>query len=245
MSNLNIICVLWQGKFRGRDYTVQDVSRLYRMACKWTKQPFDFTCLTNVSYLEFEPLMESARQVEKPADHIILSKLNFNLPGWWSKLELFRKNLLNGRSLYLDLDSIVCGNLDEVFDYPGSLVFASPIPLNGNKGSLSIHTGNSQHLTRDGLVVTRFQSSIIVWDANSFILDYDTIENGIKPYRGDQDFLGEYVKDAEILPQLWMDKLKHCMKTGPGPETKVILGHPKDLYRATLANPPEWMKGLI
>jgi len=37
-------------------------------------------------------------------------------PGWWSKLELFRPDLLNGPTLYLDLDTVVVGRIDVVFD---------------------------------------------------------------------------------------------------------------------------------
>lgn len=37
-----------------------------------------------------------------------------NAPIWWSKLELFRPNLFKGPVLYLDLDIVVCGSLDQI-----------------------------------------------------------------------------------------------------------------------------------
>lgn len=36
--------------------------------------------------------------------------------GWWSKLELFRPGLLEGPTLYLDLDTVVVGALDVAFE---------------------------------------------------------------------------------------------------------------------------------
>lgn len=42
-----------------------------------------------------------------------LIPLNHFWPGWWSKMELFRSGI-EGDFLYLDLDSTVVGNLDEL-----------------------------------------------------------------------------------------------------------------------------------
>jgi hypothetical protein len=33
-------------------------------------------------------------------------------PGWWSKLAYFKPGLFSGKTLHLDLDNVVCGNLD-------------------------------------------------------------------------------------------------------------------------------------
>ena len=42
-------------------------------------------------------------------------------PGWWSKIELFRLGLFSGkRVLYLDLDTVVVGPLDDFAGYRGS-----------------------------------------------------------------------------------------------------------------------------
>lgn len=35
-------------------------------------------------------------------------------PGWWSKIELFRPGLFDGPTLYIDLDSLITGRLDDL-----------------------------------------------------------------------------------------------------------------------------------
>src|SRR5688500_17803184 len=38
---------------------------------------------------------------------------------WWAKIRLFRPGLFTGRVLYLDLDSVITGLLDELVDIKG------------------------------------------------------------------------------------------------------------------------------
>jgi hypothetical protein len=40
-------------------------------------------------------------------------------PGWWAKLGLLRPDLFTGRVLYLDLDSVVVGDLSDLAAYSG------------------------------------------------------------------------------------------------------------------------------
>ena len=42
-----------------------------------------------------------------------------NWPKWWGKLELFRPDLLQGRILYIDLDTFIVDNIDDVAGYDG------------------------------------------------------------------------------------------------------------------------------
>jgi hypothetical protein len=46
-------------------------------------------------------------------------------PGWWSKLELFRPGLFDGPVLYLDLDSLIIGDLSALRSYDGPLAMLS------------------------------------------------------------------------------------------------------------------------
>jgi hypothetical protein len=47
--------------------------------------------------------------VEVPCNRIALKH---NWPGWWSKIELFRPGVINGPTLYLDLDSVVVNSME-------------------------------------------------------------------------------------------------------------------------------------
>ena len=44
-----------------------------------------------------------------------------DLRGWYNKLYLFKPGVLSGRCVFVDLDTIIVGNLDELFDYDGEL----------------------------------------------------------------------------------------------------------------------------
>jgi hypothetical protein len=46
-------------------------------------------------------------------------------PGWWAKLGLFRPGLFTGRILYLDLDSVVVGDLSDLAAYAGPFAMLS------------------------------------------------------------------------------------------------------------------------
>ncbi len=68
----------------------EDVQKIYS-ACvnAFGSDNFQFTCLTDI-----------------PIYNIKCVALIYNFPGWWSKLELFRPNLLKGPTLFMDLDTI-------------------------------------------------------------------------------------------------------------------------------------------
>jgi len=88
MKKLNIVCVCKTGG----QYSKVDVERLQRQVSDNMRSSYNFICLTDdlsvAGVCEIEPLLH-------------------NLPGWWSKLELFRPGLFDGPVLYLDLDSLV------------------------------------------------------------------------------------------------------------------------------------------
>jgi len=88
MKTLNIACVCKSGG----QYSKTDVERLQRMVSDNMKSTFNFICLTDdlsiAGVCDVEPLLH-------------------NLPGWWSKLELFRPGLFDGPVLYMDLDTLV------------------------------------------------------------------------------------------------------------------------------------------
>jgi hypothetical protein len=218
---LNVICVLWQGDFRGRDYSVKDVVRLHKQVTYWLKaRPYKFWVMTNAEDVPFPTL---------PFEH--------GLSGWWTKLELFREGLpfAGQRALYLDLDTIVCGGLDEVAFYDASLAFM------GN-GTSRVHEDREGHRLVPGL-----QSSVIAWDVGRHILDVEKIkrENFMDGLRGDQDVFSLVFKDrVKTFPAQWFKKLRLCYNEGPDANTRIILGHPKRAFRRALAD-NQWVRGLM
>jgi alpha-N-acetylglucosamine transferase len=58
--------------------------------------PYKFICLSDV---------------DVPCNRIVLEN---DGPGFWAKMQLFKPNLFNGPVLYIDLDTVICKNIDEI-----------------------------------------------------------------------------------------------------------------------------------
>jgi hypothetical protein len=137
---LTIVCLLWQGEFKDRNYTAECVYRLEEMVEKHTQQLHRFVCLSNVSVPGVECI---------PLEH--------DWPGWWSKIELFRPGLFNDRVLYLDLDVTVVGSLDDLADHPHPFC-AIPdyqYPLQINSSVMAWDAGIADH------IYSRFKPSVM------------------------------------------------------------------------------------
>lgn len=85
----------------GGDYTPEYVRRLCEGIRQHTRSRHRVVCLSDDStvsqYCEHEPLAT-------------------DWTGWWSKLELFR--VFKGSTLYLDLDTLVVGDITPITEYP-------------------------------------------------------------------------------------------------------------------------------
>lgn len=103
---VTICCVLKSGG----DFTPEYVHRLRDGVAANTTVDHRFVCLTDVDDLDCETI---------PLEH--------DLPGWWSKLELFR---LSGPCVYFDLDTVIRGNIDEILRHPHT--FTALSDLNGS-----------------------------------------------------------------------------------------------------------------
>lgn len=96
---ITVACVLKSGG----DYDSEYVERL-RDGVDRHLSGHQFVCLSDV---------------DVPCSRI---PLKHDLPGWWSKLELF---YLDGPVLFFDLDTVICGDLTEVASYPHAFTAVS------------------------------------------------------------------------------------------------------------------------
>ena len=70
---------------------------------------------------------------EHELDHCCeVRPLKHNWPGWWSKIELFRPDLPNVPAIYLDLDTIILGDIEKLGDIAERVEFASLRGFNQN-----------------------------------------------------------------------------------------------------------------
>lgn len=142
---IQVVCVK-HGNLYGAEY----VNKLYRGVARHTTLPFRFICFT-----------------EDPTDIIpevrIKPFLN-ELPGWWNKLYLFsHQAALPGRIFYLDLDTVITGNIDPYMQFSGTFAILRDFyafrndKLNNHFGSglMSWEGGWGEHIWKDFMVNPR------------------------------------------------------------------------------------------
>lgn len=190
----------------GSDY----VNRLFSMVQRHTRRPTRLVCFTDDS--------EGIRsEVETyPLPHIVLPESKKWRP--WRKISLWQKDLpgLSGEVLYLDLDVVVTGGLDDFFDYkPGHYCVArnwtQPNSGIGNTSVYRFPVGGHTYLYE--LIMNRG-------------------EELIARYRNSQTFISREISDMEFWPDQWCLSFKHSLVpfwplnlfVAPAlpPETKVV-----------------------
>ncbi len=93
---LDVVCVLRQGGKVG--YDAEWVYRLQRSVARNLTIPHRFVCLSDCD-LDCERI-----------------SLEYCDSGFWAKLELFRPGLFAERTLYIDLDTVICSNIDAIVE---------------------------------------------------------------------------------------------------------------------------------
>lgn len=98
MLTIACVCV---GDAYGDEYVI----RLRDGVKRWLEAPHRFVCFS-----------------DRHIDGVECSRVPGQFTGWWSKMWLFSGEGINvqSRVLFFDLDTIICGPLDEIADYDGS-----------------------------------------------------------------------------------------------------------------------------
>ena len=123
---------------------------------------------------------------EQPyADGIEKRLLHGKLKGWWNKLYLFKKGLFNDydRIVFLDLDTVIVSGLDEIVKYKGDFA-----------------------ILRDFYRPDGLQSSVMMWrpcKKLDFVWRLFEHEKFPDIDGGDQAYMELYVKDPDILQDLY------------------------------------------
>jgi hypothetical protein len=73
-------------------------------------------------------LTDIPAEVEAYAEPV---ELTMDLPGWWSKLEVFQRGLFPGPVIYMDLDTLLLGPLDDLVDLAVRTKKQGPMMLRG------------------------------------------------------------------------------------------------------------------
>lgn len=167
----NVICMKWGTKF-GPEY----VNRLYKMVQKNLTIEHRFVCFTDNG----EGLLDGIDVRPLP-----VMNLQPGLPErGWNKLSVFQKQLadLEGQALFLDLDVVITGNIDDFFKEEGEFLIIKDWDF--RKGII----GNSS--------VFRFE----IGKYPDVLGDFETKGDVIRAkHRNEQAYLSHAIHDKGIL----------------------------------------------
>ena len=171
-KSIAILCVLRSGG----DYNQQYAQRLKHMIERNTTIEHSFYCLTDISPNGYD------------YDTIPLQDDN---QGWWAKVELFRPGIVEeDRILYLDLDSIITANIDDMLEYDYNFSALQPWnKVNRANGMCASGVMGWKNDGRMSFLYEDFQKDII----------------GQYP-RGDQAYVSDKIREVGIRPE-WVQIL--------------------------------------
>ena len=90
---------------QGTLYSAAYVNILAAMVARNLTLRYRFVCFT-----------EDMRGINCREHHIECWPIRDRLEGWWGKLALFAPGTFDGRVLFLDLDTVILGNIDAIDD---------------------------------------------------------------------------------------------------------------------------------
>lgn len=200
-----VICIKW-----GTLYGIEYLNRLASMVQRNTKRPTRLVCFTDDG-VGADLSIEIA-----PLPPINLPQLRKVSP--WRKVSLWQNPLhdLSGDVLFLDLDIVITGSIDEIFDYePGKFCIAQNWTQPGGK------IGNTS--------VYRFPVGEMTYIFDEFARNGQTI---VDTFPNSQTFISTTAKEMTFFPPEWCVSFKHTlMPTWPlnffvvpplPPRTKVV-----------------------
>jgi hypothetical protein len=166
---LTVVCLLRSGPV----YAPRHVTRLRDVIAQHLRQPHRFVCVSNM---------------DVPCERIALKH---DWPGYWSKIELFRPGLFEGQVVYVDLDTVIVGALDELFGAPHRFTMLQDFywPEHPASGLMAWHAGDVD------------LSPIY----HSFV-SYARAAMTARPLRGGWGDQGVIAKHAPVAPDFWQER---------------------------------------
>ncbi|MFN4158270.1 MAG: hypothetical protein ACK4GO_07695 [Gemmobacter sp.] len=223
-----IICIKW-----GTLYPAEYVNVLYRAVCRHLQGSFRFVCLTD----DGKGLLAGIDALPIPDIGLMPAQWR---GGCWPKVGLFSDPLhdLAGTALFLDLDSVIVGDLGPIFDLPGDIVTLDSGPWRYGPGTAprAMSCFLRYRIGEHGDLVDRFRR------------DRDRM---IARYGNDQNFLLGEGPSLSYFPQEWVVSFKYHLRQPllmdrfrgprrPPPEARLLAFHgrprPIDLIRPPAGN---------
>lgn len=173
---ITVACVFWGDKF-SEDY----VYNLKSMVERNTTVPHQFVCFS-----------------DRELEGIKTVKLISGYQGWWNKMQMFNTDFrLGNRVVYLDLDTLIVGNIDWLLEYDGMFMGIEDL------GAVNEHQPELKG---------RLQSGVMAWDyrLNSHLWNRFTSSGESQRYRGDGEYLNHIVPkyQRDFIQKRYKGKLK-------------------------------------
>lgn len=211
----------------GSLYPAEYVNVLYRACRRHISGDFRFVCLTGESQgllpdIEVFPIPEIGLEHSHYYD------------GAWPKIGVFSSDLygLQGRCLFIDLDTVILDSLDPLFEVPGSLVAINNAPWSGPN------------------LPPRTMSSVFAYDIGSLGHVVEKLKSQrdalVSQHKIEQEYLHHAVDGIAYWPQDWLVSFKYHLRQplvfdrfmppkAPPPQAKLVIFHgkprPIDLVR--------------
>ena len=219
MEQLNLIVVKW-----GNLYGAEFVVNLYNNAKQYSSKPFNFYVFT-----------DDTQDLPTNLGWHFINLPNWNMPlqkAWFYKIEIFNsQHNLQGRNLYIDLDTIIIGDL-------------TPFWLALDDQHLAISRDFNRVYISD---YKKCNSSVMGWTNHNLASVYHTFVKDTAQYssryRGDQDFLEVHANPKKFFEDSWAMSWKwECWRGGKksptdykltkdatviDPNTKILVFHGK------------------
>jgi hypothetical protein len=198
---IDVVCVLWGDKYSD-DY----VRILKASVARNTTIPHRFVCLSDRKIKGVETL-----------------HLEGGLEGWWNKLMLFNSAIgFGNRIVYLDLDTVITGNIDFLLQYNGNFMGIENLGVAHPKDKM-IYRGE-------------FQSGVMAWDKEYASFIWPTFvhnKSNLNGLAGDGEFLNAMFKtmndDPDLLQRLYPGKIQsfkyESYFTGDLDEVSIVCFH--------------------
>jgi hypothetical protein len=219
----------WDG---GDYYPVEYINKLYNACKRNTSIPFEFVVYTG-------PKAENPGR--KTGIDSNVRVVPVGLPSWWSGLVWWQKTppgVYTDNILYLDLDQVIVGSLDDLMNFPSQHACMKDWP-----------SGMFPNLDKDGCVSTtliRNGSASKVWDeyvkAGMPQWDVAAGEHGPLPMAC-QELVNEpkYGVQKDLFPENWVCSYKlQVLKYGLPKDCRIVAFHGQPKQAACLHQP--WVR---
>jgi hypothetical protein len=164
---INVICIKW-----GIKYPSEYVNKLFRGIQRNTSKEFNFTCYTDMS--------------KGITENVQIEPIPYTTGDWYSKIGLYNQDLYlpDDQIFYFDLDTVITGSLDEIFEYSGDFA-----------------------ILQDFYRPKGYGSGFMSWRPTAVNHMWQNYTRGYKARYGDQGWCEEQYPNADLWQQMYPEKV--------------------------------------